>query len=139
MNGAAIQGTTLQVTALDHLPDQPVLPSFELAEFNMTYHRTMATEAHPFGQVNVQITANLLLSRAGAQTGQAEARRLASPANDSIVAALLAARGAPGQPALNGACEDFYVQSARGPRLIDGGTETVKFYAIEFAIHLIGL
>lgn len=136
VNEALVPGTTAKVSAFNWAPEAISPPHFEVAEFQITYHRTMATEAKPFGDSQVQITCNLLLSRGDDESGQVEAQRLSGAATDTVIAALEAARGAPGQSALNGAIDDFYVTSARGPRLIDYGT--VKYYGIEFSLFAYG-
>lgn len=131
-----LQGTTLRVKAMDYLAENPPIPCFEVAEFQIRYNRTFATEAKPFGMAEVTITANLLLSRGDDESGQKEARALASSGTNTVIQAIHAARGAPGQAALGGACDDVVVRSAQGPRLADYGS--AKYYVVEFSLFVIG-
>ena len=132
INGAAIQGTTRQVTATAFSPDLPEPPHFFCAEFDGTYDRTFG------GQMELVVTARLMLSRADddGESGQREAFRLASAGADTIREAINEARGAPGEDALDGACDDLYLRRVTGPRLYDYGDD--NFYGLEFTIFVMG-
>ncbi|HEX5995357.1 MAG TPA: hypothetical protein VFY84_09480 [Jiangellales bacterium] len=131
VNGSAIQGTTLQVTATAFAPDVPTVPHFFPAEIVGDYDRTFG------GLMEVVLTARLMLSRATDSTGHLEAVTLASPGVGTISAAIDAARGAPGQPALSGACDDLHLRRVTGPRLYDYGTDG-HFFGLEFTIFVMG-
>jgi hypothetical protein len=138
VNDAEIPGTTLRITATDFAPESPPIPAFQVEEFSIRYHRTMATAAKPQGDVELSVTAALLLSRGDDKSGQREARALSGTGSNTIIAAIEAARGEPSSTptALGGAAEDCWVVSARGPRLVDYGD--VRYYTVEFSIMVIG-
>lgn len=131
VNSASLQGETLQVTATAFSPDVPTVPHFFLAEFTGDYDRAYG------GLMELTITARLMLSRSSDETGQREARRLASAGADTIQEAINDARGAPGQAALSGACDDLWLRRVTGPRLYDYGTDG-HFFGLEFMIFVMG-
>lgn len=137
VDDAALEGTTLNVTALDTIPMGHVpVPCFFLGEYTMTPHRTMGTTLKPAGMVELQIDGHLLLSQADNDEGQREGRRLSGTGQDTILTAIEAARGAPGESALGGAADDLYVRVVRGNSIWTAGD--VQFVACEFAIFVIG-
>lgn len=130
VNDAQIQGTTKRVVATAFSPDSPTPPHFFVAEFIGDYDETFGED------MNLTVTARLMLSRASEDTGQAEARSLAGTGTSTIRAALEAARGAPGQAALGGACDDLQLKRVVGPRLYQYGDD--QFYGLEFTIFILG-
>lgn len=85
----------------------------------------------------VEIICRLLTSTADDEAGQLLLDKyLARKGDSSVRAALLAARGAPGQAALDGACDDFNIQRVAGYRLYRVGERT--FYGAEITIRAIG-
>jgi hypothetical protein len=45
-------------------------------------------------------------------------------------------RGAPGQQALSGACDDLHLQRVQGPRLFNIGE--AAYYGLEFTVFVMG-
>ena len=127
---AQIPGTTKRVVATPFSPDNPTPPHFFVAEFIGDYDETYGED------MNLTVTARLMLSRASEDTGQAEGRSLAGTGTNTIRHALEAARGAPGQAALNGACDDIQLKRVVGPRLYQYGDD--QFYGLEFTIFVLG-
>jgi hypothetical protein len=130
VNDAQIPGLTKKVVATAFSPDSPTPPHFFLAEFVGEYDQTFDSD------MNLTITARLMLSRAGEETGQQEGRILAGVGANTIRAALEAAAGTPGQSALSGACDDIQLRRVTGPRLYDYGE--AHFYGLEFTIFVLG-
>lgn len=131
VNGAQLMGETLQVTATAFAPDVPTVPHWFPAEFVGRYHRTHG------GLMEMDITSRLMISRSSDETGHLEALELAGAASDTMLEAIEAARGAPGQLALSGACDDLALRQVTGPRLYDYGTDG-HFYGLEFTIFVMG-
>ncbi len=131
VNDATLDGETLRVTATAFSPDVPTVPHFFPAEFIADYDRTFG------GLTELVITARLMLSRASDETGQREARRLASAGVNTIREAINTAAGSPGEMALDGAADDIHLRRATGPRLYDYGTDG-HFYGLEFTIFVMG-
>jgi hypothetical protein len=137
VNGTALQRSTLQVSATAFMPLYPTVPHFYPHSWRITYDRTYGgTEGTPSGMNELTTTWHLLLSLADDESGFAEASRLAGSGESTIRARLLAARGAPGQDALDGAAEDLRLVTASGPSLVDIGD--AHYLAIEMPVFVIG-
>lgn len=120
-----------QVTATAFQPDSLTSPAFYAAEFLVNYDKTHG------GTTQIVLTCRLMISRGDPENSQTALKVLASSgAADNIRAALNAARGAPGQPALDGACSDLQLQRALGPRLYEVAGD--QFYGLEFTIQVWG-
>jgi hypothetical protein len=133
VTSAAVQVNGQTVTATDFVPDSPTPPHFVVAEFVNEYHETFGSNAMD----RVMVKCRLLTSRGSDAEGQRALRKLATlTGSGSIPAALEAARGAPGQMALNGAAADLALVSVTGPRLYEIGA--VDFYGLEFSVLVIG-
>lgn len=130
VNGAAIQGNTLQVTATRHMPASPEVPHFYPFNWRATYDKTFG------GLVELTTTWHLALSRSDDEAGHQEATDLAGSGESTIRAALLAARGAPGELALSGACDDLRIVDASGPSPVD--IESTHLLVVEFSIFCFG-
>lgn len=119
-----------RVTATAFAPEALAVPHFFTAEFVATYDKT-------FGALTeLVVTCRLMLARADDRSGQKAARTLASTGAGTISAALIAARGAPGQSALGGAADDLHLQRVTGPRLYEIGQ--VQYYGLEFTVFVMG-
>lgn len=134
VNEASLTGNTLGITALDGMPDMPEPPCFYPFNWRTAYHKTHG------GMVELTMTWHLALSRGGDDgiaTGQKEAQRLSGSGESTILAALTAARGAPGQYALDGAADDVVLTGANGPiQLVFG--DGAHFWGVEFTIFVMG-
>lgn len=130
INDAELQGATQKVTATEFAPEALSVPHFFPAEFTADYDKTFG------GLTELIVIARLMLSRADDKAGQAEARRLASAGQNTIRAALRAARGEPGEMALGGAADDVHLRRAQGPRLYEYGEHS--YYGLEFTIFVMG-
>ncbi len=131
VNAAELRPHGFQVTALPYGPDSmPDLPCWYPAEFVGNYNKTFS------GLTDLTITSRLLLSRSDDKAGQRQAQKLAGAGANTIRSALHAARGAPGQEALDGAADDLVLQRVSGPRLVDIGEKS--FYVLEFTIFVMG-
>lgn len=120
-----------KVTATDFVPDALTPPHFAPAEFTNTFHRSFG------GRDEWLVTCRLFTSRADDAEGQRTARKVASSTGaESLLAALEAARGEPGERALNGEADDLVVREARGPRLYQVGES--NFYGVEFVVFVTG-
>lgn len=120
-----------RLTATAEAPDALVVPHLFAAEIVGQYHKTYG------GQVQVVWTWRLMGSRAEDRWGQRALRQVANATGTgSLLATLEAARGAPGQPALSGACDDFTVQRFTGPRLFEIGQ--AQYFGLEFSLFVMG-
>lgn len=114
-----------------YVPDSITPPVFYAGEVEIDPEQT-------FGPMDkVQITCRVLVSRSDDRTGQKLLDGfLKRTGPTSIRAALAAARGAPGQAALGGVCDDMHVRRIQGYRLYRIG-ETAYFGA-EIIVEAIG-
>lgn len=114
------------------VPDSVTVPCVFAAEADVTFDR------HSFnGQGDeALVTLRVLVSRADDKSGQAELDSYLGRGTKSIKLAIEAARGAPGEAALSGACDDLRVIKVQGYRLYEhNGTD---YYGAEFVVQCIG-
>lgn len=131
VTAAQINVNDQRLTATSYDPDAVTPPHFFAAEIAGEYHQSYV------GLMRVTWTWRLIGSRADDISGQHALRELASSTGtDSLLSVLEAARGAPGQPALSGACNDFVVQRVTGPRLVEVGS--TQYYGLEFQFLVVG-
>jgi len=131
VEAADIRVNGAHLTATSEAPDALVVPHLFAAEIIGQYHKTHG------GQMQLTWTWRLMGSRADDRAGQRALRTIAnSTGTGSLLATLEALRGAPGQPALSGACDDLVVQRVSGPRLFEIGT--VPYYGLEFTLFVMG-
>lgn len=130
VTAAALTVAEVRVTATPFVPDAPTVPHFFTAEYSGVYDKSFG------GLTELTLTCRLIVSRADDQSGQTSARALASTGTGTIAAAFLAMRGAPGQPALSGACDDLHLVRVQGPRLYLFGE--VQYYGLEFTVFVMG-
>ena len=132
VNDAELSGNTLQVTATRFIPSAPEPPHFYPFHWRVVYDRTYA------GQVELTTTWHLLLSRAEEESALEEASDLSGTGENTIRAAVEAARktGTGGRFADDSA-DDAVVRSAEGPRLFDFGSDA-HFWGVEFTIFALG-
>jgi hypothetical protein len=119
------------LTCLDYVPDRVSPPTFYTAEVEIDYNGTFR------GDPDVRVTCRVLTSRSNDQSGQALLKRyMASSGANSIKAALESGSGAPGQAALNGACDDLHVRRLQGHRLYTVGENS--YFGAEWIVHVFG-
>lgn len=115
-----------------YCPDAPAEPAFYAGETEIHFDLTFGR-----GLDEVIVTCRLLVSRADDESGQAALDAyLSGSGPDSIKAALLAARGEPGQAALGGLCHDLHLTRIQGHRLYQVGE--VQYYGAELTVRVIG-
>lgn len=119
------------INTYGYVPDAPTVPCFYAGE----------AEYDPLtnfgGTDSVEITCRVLTSISDDKAGQAALDALlCRTGTSSIRAALEAARGAPGQHALSGACDDFAITRIRGYRLYRVGADA--YFGAEIIIHVVG-
>lgn len=104
-----------------YVPDAITEPHFFVAEPEISYDQTYGKTA------DLDITCRLLIGRQDDEASQTLLRRYLSTGNaESVKDAIEAARGGPGQPALDGAADDLWVRRAERPRWYDhNGTQYV--------------
>lgn len=102
-----------RLNALPFLPDSPPNPCFYVAEVEAVFDQAMRSGAAR-GDSRVTIVCRVVVSRGDDASSQKWLFNLMAPTGAaSLWQALDSARGGPGQAALNGACDDFHVQSLR--------------------------
>ena len=102
------------LTVSHYVPDAPVEPHFFIAEPSIDYDRTFGKTA------DLEIVCRLLVGRQDDEASQRLLRKyLSTGTAESIKDAIESGRGGPGQPALNGACDDLWVRRAERPRWYD--------------------
>lgn len=120
------------LTCLDYVPDSVTTPCFYTGEVEVDYDKAFAR-----GLDIVTVTCRLLVSRADDRSGQAELKQfMAGSGPRSVKEALEAARGAPGEAALGGACDDLHVQRMQGHRQYTVGD--TAYYGAEWVVRVIG-
>jgi hypothetical protein len=131
VNGAVLQGQTLQVVATVDMPDAPEPPHFYPYTWQMAYD-------HDFGGgATLTLKAHLLLSKADQATGQLDATALSSVGADTIRDVVQSLRhNAAGGRGLGGACADLRLTEAAGPRDF-AFPDSAHFWGVEFTLFVI--
>lgn len=115
-----------------YTPDSVSEPCFYPLDVTIDYDQTFAR-----GMDQLSVTCIVLASRADDRAGQAKLDAyLAGSGSQSIKAAIEAARGAPGQSSLDGACDDLRVQRVFGYGIYEEAG--VKLYGAKFQVQVIG-
>lgn len=115
----------------EYVPNAVLAPAFYVAEYDIDPHMTMG------GRYDVRFTCRLLVSGAQDRQPQKElAGFLSQSGASSIFAAVQAARGAPGQLALDGAADDLSIVDRIRVQMFKIG-ET-SYYGAQFAIRVVG-
>ncbi|MFG2070988.1 hypothetical protein ACGFKZ_29425 [Micromonospora tulbaghiae] len=118
------------LTTYDYVPDSVAAPAFYPGEVTARYSQTFG------GLVAITVTCRVLMDRGADGSGQRALSTLMGTGPGSIWAALNAARGAPGEYALNGAADDLHVPQVAGHRLYTLGPET--YVGAEWPVEVIG-
>lgn len=118
--------------AYSYLPSMPHLPCFVATEVSINPNTTFG------GCDTAEITCSIFVSGADDLDGQRLLDQLISRDGAySIRAALLAARGAPGEAALNGAADDLSIERIDGYGLINAGDNNL-YYGANITVRVIG-
>lgn len=114
-----------------YTPDAVTPPTFYAGEVSLNPNGT-------FNGFDVaKVTCRVLTSHSDDKEGQRLLDEfLRRTGTTSIRAAILAARGAPGDYALSGACDDLNVDAIQGYRLYRVGAEV--FFGAEIVVNVIG-
>ncbi|MEU9888670.1 hypothetical protein [Sphaerisporangium sp. NPDC051011] len=128
----AVREAIPALSCFGYVPDSVPEPCFYAGEVEIDFDQTFGR-----GMDELLITCRLLVSRADDRAGQAALDSyLSGSGPDSVKAALVAARGAPGQPALGGLCDDLHLQRVQGYRLYQVGDR--QYYGAELIVRVIG-
>lgn len=119
------------LTCYPFVPDSVEVPCFYTADVTVDFEMTFGN------QPDVTVVCRVLTGRTDDRAGQKQLLRLmANHGPMSIKAALEAAKGDPGQYALDGACDDFNVRRVTGHRVYTVGEK--PYYGADWAVHIIG-
>lgn len=130
--GATATDGFREITALDYVPESIEPPVLFVADVNIDFDKTMNR-----GLDEVLVTLRFLCSRTDDREGQHQlAAFLSGSGSASLKAALESARGAPGVPALGGACDGFHVQKVAGYRWYVVGAAT--YVGADITVRIIG-
>lgn len=130
---AAACGGIDGLTCTGYVPDAVAEPHFYAGEVEIDVNNAFGRGGHDVARV----TCRVLVSRADDLAGQALLDTyLSRTGASSIRAALNTARGAPGQLALDGTCDDFSIDRIQGYRLYQVG-ET-QYFGAEIIVRVIG-
>lgn len=123
--------TIAGLTCYGYVPDSISEPCFYAGEVEIDPKQTYG------GSDVALVTCRVLVSKADDRSGQmALDGYLSRSGAKSIRAALLAARGAPGELALNGAADDLSIERIQGYRIYE--TADSKYYGAEIIVKVIG-
>ena len=121
-----------RLTATGYTPDAITEPHFFCGEYSIDYDKAMAR-----GRDHIELTCRVLVGRQDDATSQRVLDALlAGSGETSLKAAIEAARGAPGEPALGGAADDLHVMRVQGYRWYEHQDAT--FVGAELVIKIIG-
>lgn len=114
------------------VPNAPNVPAFMVCETDVAYDR------HSFGGTGDEatVTCRILVSKADDMEGQAALDQYLGRGDYSIKLAIEAARGAPGEAALDGAADDLHVIRLQGYRIYEHFGD--EFYGAEIIVRVIG-
>jgi hypothetical protein len=124
-------GEIVRLACFGYVPDAVVVPCFYAGEVTIDPLVTFGTAD------NADITCRVLTSHSDDAQGQYLLDELLRRSGASSVrAALQTARGAPGEYALDGACDDFVVRAVQGYRLYRVGD--TPYFGAELVIRAHG-
>ncbi|MCY0962979.1 hypothetical protein [Streptomyces sp. H27-H5] len=121
-----------RLTCTGYTPDSITAPCFFVAEYTVAYDKA-------FGRAldEAELTCRVLVGRADDQTSQRLLDAMLSGAGPaSIKAALVAARGAPGEEALDGHADDVHLERVQSVRWYEHQGTT--YVGAELIVKVIG-
>ncbi len=128
----AVHAQIPSLNCFGYIPDAPPEPCFYVGEVGIDFDSAFGR-----GLDEARITCHLLVSRADDRAGQAALDSyLRGSGPNSVKAALLTARGAPGQPALGGLAHDLTLTQVQGYGMYAVGD--VQFFGAELVVRVIG-
>lgn len=120
-----------------HSPMAPNVPAFTIGAVAIDPLGTFG-QGGP-GMETLDITCSVLTSTAEDDAGQQLLDKLISKDGPhSIRAALLAARGAPGEAALGGVADDVWVIRIDGYRMLSYADDAAQYYGADITVRVIG-
>ncbi|MFF0295551.1 hypothetical protein ACFYST_06070 [Kitasatospora sp. NPDC004614] len=120
------------LTCTGFVPDSVTEPHFFVGEVAVTYDTAMNRR-----QDELEITCRVLVGRQDDEASQLVLDALLSGAGPaSLKAAIEAARGAPGEPALGGLADDFRLERVQGYRWYEHAG--IQYVGAELIIHVWG-
>jgi hypothetical protein len=120
-----------------HSPASPNVPAFTCGQVAIDPLGTFGPGGP--GMESLDITCSVLTSTADDDGGQQLLDKLISKDGPySIRAALLAARGEPGEAALDGAADDVWVVRIDGYRMLQYADEGAQYYGADITVRVIG-
>lgn len=121
-----------KLTCTGYVPDAVTAPCFFVGEVEVTFDKAMARKLD-----ELLFTCRVLAGRADDRSSQRIIDALLSGSGDaSLKAAIEAARGAPGEMALDGLAHDLHVQRVQGYRWFEHAGST--YVGAELVIKVIG-
>lgn len=123
---------TRALTCTGHLPDSITEPHFFIADVSIEFDRAMNR-----GLDSLELTARILVGREDDLSSQSILDALLSGSGSgSLKAAIEAARGAPGESALDGLAHDLRVERVQGYRWFEHAG--ITYVGAEMIIRVIG-
>lgn len=120
------------LNAFSFVPDDPPAPCFYAGEVTLNPNQTFG------GSDQADIVCRVLVEGADDADGQAALDQYLSRSGPySVRAALIAARGEPGEPALGGAADDLIITSIDGYRLISTANGA-QMYGAQITVRVLG-
>lgn len=121
-----------KLTCSGYTPDAIVAPHFFSGEYSVEYDRAMGRALDI-----VELTCRVLVSRSDDKAAQQVLDLLLSGSGPaSLKAAMVAARGAPGQPALSGAAHDVHLMRVQGYRWYEH--QGTNYVGAELILKILG-
>lgn len=119
-------------------PDSPNIPAFTCGQVVIDPMGTFGQNKGA-GMEMVDVTCSVLVGIGESDDSQQLLDKLISKSGPySVRAALAAARGEPGQPALDGAADDCWVTRVDGYRRLSYGGEDQNYYGADITVRVIG-
>ncbi|WP_328465532.1 hypothetical protein OHA21_43835 [Actinoplanes sp. NBC_00393] len=131
---AAVRAKSIpQLECYSYSPHAPTVPAFTIGEVSINPHETFR------GMETYDVTCSVLTSTADDEAGQELLDKLlAKSGTYSVREALLDARGAPGELALDGAADDLSIERIDGYRMLAYAGQDSTYYGADITVRVIG-
>ncbi|MFE2243909.1 hypothetical protein ACFXCU_30920 [Streptomyces virginiae] len=130
--GVVLPSGVGHLTCSGYTPDSVIAPHFFTGEYDLDFDKAMGRALD-----EVELTCRVLVGRSDDATAQRILDALLSGAGPaSLKQAIEAARGAPGEPALGGLCDDFHIRRIQGYRWYEH--QGTQYVGAELIIHIFG-